>query len=333
MERVNCEALAALQPTISSVVDSIAEIRANAAIRNWIRFNQEVLSPNYLRGVQSDWDLFRKFCAHSGRDPLPASAGTVAAFVETMAHTRAPGTVRRYLSSISVLHDASGHPNPQKTPEVAIAIRRMHVQKGRSQKQALGLTRDLVNKLLAKSGSRLKDLRDRALLVTAYDTLLRRSELVSLRVEDVRWEKDGCATVLVRSSKTDREGGGYWTLVYRDSAILLRRWLTRAKITSGCVFRSVRKNSSIGSALPAGQVSRIYKEMARSAGLDEDVVQHLSGHSTRVGAVQDMVANSIGLPAIMLAGRWKSEAMVQRYSRHLLVRDNGSAQLAKLQKR
>ena len=73
--------------------------------------------------------------------------------------------------------------------------------------------------------------------------------------------------------------------------------------------------------------------MAREAGLPEMVAAGLSGHSTRVGAAQDMVAAGIELPAILQAGRWKSTAMVNRYGERLLARRSGAAQLARIQGR
>ena len=73
--------------------------------------------------------------------------------------------------------------------------------------------------------------------------------------------------------------------------------------------------------------------MARKAGLGEDIVTGLSGHSARVGAAQDMIASGIELPAILQAGRWKSTTMVNRYGERLLARRSGSAQLAELQNR
>ena len=38
----------------------------------------------------------------------------------------------------------------------------------------------------------------------------------------------------------------------------------------------------------------------------------LAGHSTRVGAVQDMTACCIELPAILQSGHWTTTRMVQR---------------------
>ena len=63
------------------------------------------------------------------------------------------------------------------------------------------------------------------------------------------------------------------------------------------------------------------------------MVDGLSGHSTRVGATQDMIGAGIELPAILLAGRWKSTAMVSRYGARLQARQNGAARLARLQGR
>ena len=62
-------------------------------------------------------------------------------------------------------------------------------------------------------------------------------------------------------------------------------------------------------------------------------VDRLSGHSTRVGAAQDMIACGIELPAILQAGRWKSTAMVNRYGERLLAQRSAAAQPARMQSR
>ena len=109
--------------------------------------------------------------------------------------------------------------------------------------------------------------------------------------------------------------------------------LSASGIDGGPLFRSLRKDGTVGGRLPAGQVPRIYKAMAGRAGFSAQMVRRISGHSPRVGAAQDMIASGIGTPAIMQAGRWKSAAMVQRYGERLLAKRNGAAQLARLQKR
>ena len=176
------------------------------------------------------------------------------------------------------------------------------------------------------------DARNRALLAVAYDTLLRRGELVSLQATDIVEELDGSATVLVRRSKADPEGRGATVYLARDSVALVREWLARSAVGEGMVFRSLCRGE-VGKRLDASQVPRIFKAMAERAGLPVEVVERISGHSTRVGAAQDMVAGGIGMAAILHAGRWKTTAMVNRYGERLLARRSGAAQLARLQHR
>ena len=197
----------------------------------------------------------------------------------------------------------------------------------------MGLTWPLRQRLLEAAGDRLIDDRNRALLAVAYDALLRRAELVSLQIADLFEELQGDGSLLVRRSKTDGEGSGEIVWVGPDTLRLVRAWLDRAGIAEGMLFRSVAKGGRIGERLHPCQVPRIFKAMAREAGLPDAVTGNLSGHSARVGATQDMVAAGIELPAILHAGRWKSTAMVNRYGERLLARRSGAAQLARMQQR
>ena len=110
------------------------------------------------------------------------------------------------------------------------------------------------------------------------------------------------------------------------------RGLQRSGVRDGRLFRSLCRGV-VGAGLDASQVPRIFKAMAERAGVSGAVVQHISGHSTRVGAAQDMVASGIGMAAILHAGRWKTTTMVNRYGERLLARRSGAAQLARLQQR
>ena len=290
------------------------------------------LSSNTERAQRSDLAIYRRWCREHDLCALPASPGTVAAFVDAMATLRAPATVRRYVASIAAAHRAAGHPNTAKSEPVRCALKRMHRRTGRRQDQAEGLTAALRQRLLDAAGETLIDARNRALLAVAYDTLLRRSELVAIEVSDFIEDCDGAATVLVRHAKADPEGRGAMVYVARDSMALVRAWLERSGVREGRVFRSLSRGT-VGTGLDASHVARIFKKMARSADLPAELVGRISGHSTRVGAAQDMVAGGIGMAAILHAGRWKTAAMVNRYGEHLLARRSGAAQLARLQHR
>ena len=290
-------------------------------------------SANTARALRSDLAIFGAWCTARGLGALPATPETVAAFVDAMAETRAPATVRRYVASIALAHRAAGCGRTLKSPEVRLALQRMHRRKGRRQAQAPAMTWPLRQRLVEAAGERPIDLRNRALLAVAYDALLRRSELVSLRVCDLFEEARGDATLLVRRSKTDGEGGGAFVYLAPDTVGLVRAWLDAAGVADGRLFRSVRRGGGIGERLDPSQVPRIFKAMARRAGLPAELADGLSGHSTRVGAAQDMIAAGIELPAILQAGRWKSPAMVNRYGERLLAARSGAARLARLQRR
>ena len=77
-------------------------------------------------------------------------------------------------------------------------------------------------------------------------------------------------------------------------------------------------------------VSRSLKRVAQQSGLD---IENISGHSTRVGACQDLVSAGIDMPAIMQAGGWKNPERIARYSEELQVKRGGMAQLVVIQRR
>ena len=284
------------------------------------------------RARRDDLAVFAAWFRERGAD-RPAEPETLAEFVDDMATARAPATVRRYVASIAAAHRAAGLPDPAHSPPVKLALQRMHRSRGSRQAQAHGLTWTLRERLLAATGERLIDARNRALVAVAYDAMLRRSELCAARVADLAADGRGAGTLLVPRGKTDPGGRSATVYVARDTMAIVADWLRRAGLADGRLFRSIRKGGTPGQRLHPSQVPRIFKAMARAAGLGEDVVRALSGHSARVGAAQDMIAAGIELPAILQAGRWKSAAMVTRYGERLLPRRGAAAQLARLQGR
>ena len=85
-------------------------------------------------------------------------------------------------------------------------MKRMHRILGRESKQAFGISQDILSQLLASLDHSLRDLCDAALLQLAYDSLGRRSELVSLQITDLQQLTQGGKTrhtILLRKSKVD----------------------------------------------------------------------------------------------------------------------------------
>ena len=302
-------------------------------IEAYLKSTEGALSAATRRAVRADLEVYAAWRGERGPGAPATEEAAVAAFVEAMGRVRAPATVRRYVASIAAAHNALGSAEAVRGPAVRLALKRMHRRRGRRQKQARGLTWPLRERLVGAPGERLIDVRNRALVAVAYDAMLRRSELAELRVADLLEEVGGSATVLVRRSKTDAEAEGEPAYVARDTVALVRDWQARSGVSDGRLFRSVTKGGAVGAGLHPSQIPRIFKAMARRAGLPPEVADSLSAHSARVGAAQDMVAGGIEMPAILQAGRWKTAAMVNRYGERLLAGRGGAAQLARLQKR
>ncbi len=319
----------------SSTAESHADLmaRALANLTTYEKDARGAYSPATERAFKGDSALFTAWCSEAGRTSLPADADTVVAFIDHQALTKKPATIRRYVSSIAHLHRAADVPNPCERRAVYLALKRMSKTLGVAQKQAPGLTREDVDKMLAAGGTRLQDLRNRALLAVAYDTLARRSELVALRVEDLRVTRKRTGTIVIRRSKTDQLGAGSERYLARDTVQTVLDWIQAGGLTEGELFRAVLKGGRVGGALDVKEVNRIYRRMALEAQLDSDVVDRISAHSTRIGAAKDMDAADIAMTGIMQAGGWKTPEMVARYVRDQEAARGGSARLAEAQGR
>jgi len=283
-------------------------------LADYARQADGAFSENTARAIRADTAIFTAWCRERGLEALPAAPETVAAFVDAMAETRKPATVRRYAASIAHLHRAAGLADATKGNAVRLALKRLGRRHGSRQAQAAPLGEMAVQRVLATTGGSLIDRRDIALLMVARDMLARRSEVVALRVGDIAYGDDGSATVLLRRSKTDQTGEGATLWLSPRTTAALRQWLSEAGITDGAAFRSVDRGGNVGGPLDPGDVGRRFKVLAKRAGLE---VAAISGHSARVGMAQDLVAHGAELAAVMQAGRWKSPAMPARYAERL----------------
>jgi integrase len=326
----------ALVSDLAGDVAGLLHLGADAAARLQrigLRYRDSV-APSTLRALRTDVRRWTTWSAAAKVSSLPARPQDLAAFVDARSSQWTPATLRRVLASIARVHRVLGLADPTKDEEVRVALkgvmrRRAEAGQGR-QRQAAGLTERALDAILTGLGDRLIDLRDRALLLVGRDLLARRSELVALRVADLAPADDGGATVLIGRSKTDQEGQGTYRYLGPESHVAVRAWLDAAGLTDGPLFRSVHMTGRVGAKLHESNVNDILKKLARRAGpaLKRRGVdpEGISGHSCRVGMAQDLVAAGFDVAAIMQAGRWKSSAMVARYTERLLVAQGAVAQ-------
>jgi hypothetical protein len=104
--------------------------------------------------------------------------------------------------------------------------------------------------------------------------------------------------------------------------------LEHAKIEEGAIFRRLVGCGQIGGPLNPGSIAPIFKRVAQWIGMPERFVAEISGHSTRVGAAQDLAELDIDLAAITQAGGWKSTRMPLQYAEKINAARSGMARAA-----
>lgn len=277
------------------------------------------------KAYRTDWDRYSSWCRRQGIEALPAQPQTVALYVAHLGGElgRKVSTITRALAVISKAHQALELKSPTGHPIIREALSGLRRERGRDKKQARPLLLGELRRMLAAlPGSRLLELRDRALLSVGWVGGYRRSELLGMQVEDLEWSELG-ATCRVPRSKTNPEGRKNETKVipYAASgsggtvspASELKGWLLRSGVREGFVFRGLTK----GGVVLSGQMSHrmvgtILRRTAKKAGLS---AEGLSAHSLRAGLVTEAEENGVPRSAVIGQTFWASEQMFAQYSR------------------
>jgi site-specific recombinase XerD len=276
------------------------------------RAKARALAPLTRDGYSRDLRQFERWCESQGKQARPASPETVSDYLEALAPCRKIATLRRHVAAIGAWHQQEGHPDPCREELVRDTLRGIARERGTDQRQAAPLGSQELERIVARvDGTRLKDLRDIALMRVGRDLLARASELVSLTVEAVSFTDEG-ALVRLRRHKTSTEAVP--CLVGMEAAAALVSYLRAAGITDGPLFRALTKGGRVkASGITRRDVGRVLRELGERGKLG----CRLSGHSLRVGMAQDLVAAEIGENLIMQAGGWGSSRMVARYASKL----------------
>ena len=181
--------------------------------------------------------------------------------------------------------------------------------KDRGRGQVEGLTWADVERVcaFAEMDKSIAGLRDSALIRLMSDCLLRVSEAVAVNLEDLKDK-----TLIVKSSKTDQEGVGETLYVTSDTRRVINRYIAKAGIEGGALFRSVRRGDHVQvGRLTARSARRQITYWAEFAGVEG----FISGHSLRVGSAVSLAQAGASVVDMQVAGRWKSSQMPAHYAK------------------
>ena len=272
---------------------------------------------NTLRAYRADFNDFSQWCVSQQLTPGHITSDEIANYIAWMVPNRSSATIRRRIATLSSLYKLMDMHDPTRAAPVVIALKRMHRQKGRAQKQALPLTNDILQQLLGVCANDLAGQRNRGLLHLGHETMRRRAELCRFCFEDLQTLATGQVVLNLRFSKTDQYGEGRLIAITPMLTELIQKWGETIG-RKGYILRGVYKGKlSVGESLTPASINQILAKLQNQAGLKLE--RNLSGHSFRVGAAVDMLLAGETMERIMLKGGWKSESTVMRYLRAMVL--------------
>lgn len=278
-------------------------------------------SDNTRRAYRTDWADFTAWCFEQAEEALPATPVAVARYLAQLADGgKKAATIERRVAAIRYAHKAAGLEPPTGAEGVKAVMRGIRRTISKKKVRKAPATAEVLSSALAGLTDSLTGRRDRALLVVGFAAALRRSELVSLQVADIRYASRGIF-VHIERSKTDQDGEGAEIPIPRGGQLkavqALEAWLTAAAITEGPIFREVDRHGRVGTAaLSDRSVARIVKKVLGVAGFD---AAGFSGHSLRAGFVTSALEKKVDYFKIMGITRHVKVDTVKDYDR----RENG----------
>lgn len=295
---------------------------------------ESAIAQNTRIAYANCWERFLTFCICRHYCPLPATPQTVVEFLIHLAtqpvrkngKPLSIGSVAIYHSAINRKHRDEGIASPTIAPEVVNTMHGLRRLCAKPPRRVRALRENQIEAMLRHCGSSTIGLRNAAIISLGFAVALRRSEICSLRLEDLQDYQTLTDPLLptppqmfvtIRKSKTDQQGRGQKIALMDGERVRpitrLRLWLLQARITHGNVFCSMRRNGALrGYPLHHSDIVRIVKSYAKQIGLDP---REIAGHSLRAGFVTSAAAHNARLDKIMAITRHRNPETVLQYIR------------------
>jgi len=280
------------------------------------RIDESVQAPRTRDCYRESWKRFMLWCGRANRCPFPASAETVILYLtDSLLAGGKIESARVYMNAVNDAHRSARIPIPEPLAirQFLISAQRLRCEKP-DQKTPLRIE-DLRRICAAMlTSTRPADIRNRAVLTLTFATALRRSDIVALDLDDIRWVPKGIVVVLDRE-KQDQAGVGRLIGVEpgqhpeTDAEGALRRYLEIRGSDSGPLFRRLRWPYQ---RLKPVAVANILKAAIRGIDLNP---REYAAHSLRSGFVTTAVAAGVNEFTIARQTGHRSLVTLRRYFR------------------
>jgi site-specific recombinase XerD len=302
----------------------------STAARELIQF---AMRENTQRAYRAQLRQWLAWCERHGIEPLPADPVYVANYLaERGSAGQSPSTLRTVVAAIKAAHDGKGLDFDSKAPVILKTLRGLANAQPRLPKQAEPIRAHEVLELLQAADDSPIGRRDAALFALGYVFALRRSELVTLDLEQQGTGEGvlriAAKTLEVTFAKSKTSSGKPQSVAVpraenAEAVKAIEAWIELAGIRPGeAVLRRIHKGDKIGGRLHPQSVSKIVKARIKahhessnvpSAKAHEDAARY-SGHSLRVGFAVTAAEGGADIRSIASVTRHRSLAMPARYA-------------------
>jgi integrase len=299
---------------INSLSGSLEPSSDNEIKKKHQHYLEQSTSDNTRRAYRS---AIRQFEAWSGL--LPADESSVIKYLIEKADTINPRTLSLHLTALSNWHRYQNLPDPTNSPTVRKTLEGIMRDKGAPRKKARALTLVEIESLAKQmyKNNDLKSIRDNAIIQIGYFGAFRRSEMVQLKIEDIKFQSEGLL-ILIPKSKTDQTGEGILKALPRGKnnnicpVNALKQWLDLISIENDVIFRKINRWGKLGSQpLTPTSINLILKSRSQECGLDN--INEISSHSLRRGLATSAAKMGATFESIKRQGGWKNDSTVREY--------------------
>jgi integrase len=278
---------------------------------------------NTQRAYQSDIKSFKEWCLQNAQTALPVSAITLSAYASDLADTHKWASINRKLSAIRKLHQLNNLDLPTKDRGFRAVMEGIKRTKGVRQKQAPAFKmKDLKSILRGIDITANVGLRDKCLILLGFAGAFRRSELVSLNIEDIVFNDEGAILSLAKSKTNQYGENEEKAFFYSPEADFcpirnLKNWIGRLVRTTGPLFVRVRKGDKITEER-LNDIT-VYQTVKKYFG------ERYSAHSLRASFITIAKINGADDSEIMRQSKHKTGLMIQRYTRIEDIKQHNAA--------
>lgn len=268
------------------------------------------------------WAAFLSWCAARELCPLPAAPQTIADYIRDRSRVQKVTGMQTYLNAVRAAHrlvrstyddpesdEARRYAMDTKNAVVLDALKEVRREKGTRSEPKQALPWKELQRIVAKVPENGLGLRDRAMMLLGFGAALRRSEVVALNRNDLRFSEEGVA-ILIRRSKTDQAGMGKVLRIPNNkrgpcAVQTLKKLMGNDPPSEEPLFLT-----RTGARCTGWDYALIIKRAVRRAGTDP---ARFSGHSMRRGYITTAFARGAPLDSIMEKSRHKTPAMAMHY--------------------